>query len=622
MWFGVSAVAVALLATVPARAVDREAVARAVDNGVRYLKAHQQADGTWAHDQIGLTALVGLTLLECDVPSDDAQLQKAVTAVRNAAVHTDQTYSIALAILFLDRLGEPVDVALIESLTVRLLAGQHPTGAWAYTCPTLGGADEQRRLSNMVRDRNQRGPDKGVTRPEAGVRTVRDLPREIQGQLEHIQRQRGGHPVQPGLIGDNSNTQFAILGLWVARRHGLPVDGALGLAEKRFRQTVNGDGGWSYVPPSAALPGAIPGPGRGSTPAMTCAGLLGVGMAHGAWNETALRTDPKGKEPAKPAGKPRDPSKDRVVVDALRLLGQWVDGMATGQPGGKLPRVNRANGKFYYFLWSLERMAVAYGIDKVGRTDWYEWGAPILLANQGGDGSWNNGEFSGAPDTCFALLVLRRANLAQDLSRALKTDKDAMQSALRQGGIGGVAPAKGERKPFFDGPPAEDAGSKPADVATTDQATRLGKQLASAGEGKRDQLIKDLRDGKGAAYTDALAAAIPRLEGEAQKKAREALAERLSRMTSETLGVKLEDDDAEVRRAAALAVAMKEDKGHFDKLIELLNDEEVTVTRAAYAALKDLTKQDFGPAKGASRAERAKAVLAWKEWWRTQAEKK
>ena len=69
-----------------------------------------------------------------------------------------------------------------------------------------------------------------------------------------------------------------------------------------------------------------------------------------------------------------------------------------------------------------------------------------------------------------------------------------------------------------------------------------------------------MRDAKGILYTEALAVAIPHLEGQVRKQAREALAERLSRMTSATLGLKLEDDDTEVRRAAALAVAMKEDK--------------------------------------------------------------
>jgi hypothetical protein len=190
--------------------------------------------------------------------------------------------------------------------------------------------------------------------------------------------------------------------------------------------------------------------------------------------------------------------------------------------------------------------------------------------------------------------------------------KDGMQSALRQGGLGGSDLVKGH-KTFFEKPGSEDAGHKPA--ADEDaRAARLGKQLA-AGSDKQDQTLKELRDHKGAAYTEALASAIPQLDGEARKKAREALAERMARMTSATLGVKLEDDAPEVRRAAALAVAMKEDSAHAYKLIEMLDDRETTVALAAHAALKSLSGEDHGPAKGATRQEHARAVLAWKAWW-------
>jgi hypothetical protein len=406
------------------------------------------------------------------------------------------------------------------------------------------------------------------------------------------------------------------------------VDGALGACEKAFRAGMFPQGGWGYMPAPAAAahmmplmrPGMISPPGMSPTPAMTCAGLLGIGLAYGAWNDSALHTDPK-KEPGKPAApaiKPQDPSKDKAVTDAFKLLGAWVDEMATVKEKGKIPQVNRPNGKFYYFLWSLERVCVAYTVDKVGRTDWYDWGAEVLLGNQATDGSWNNGEFPNGPDTCFALLFLKRANLAADLSRNLKTQmKDGMQAALRQGGLGGAELMKGGRKPFFDGPVSEDPKHKPADDEDA-RAARLGKQLASAEGEKLEQTLKELRDNKGSAYTEALAHAIPRLEGDALKKAREALAERLSRMTSATLGVKLEDDDPEVRRAAALAVAMKEDKAHTYKLIEMLSDPEATVAHAAHAALKSLTNEDFGPAKGAGREERGKAILAWKSWWAKQ----
>jgi hypothetical protein len=618
--------AVLLLAAGSVGAVDKEAVNRAVDGGVRNLRA-VQGDGVWPHDQIGLTALAGLTLLECDVPVDDDLIQKAAAAVRKGAISTEQTYSISLAILFLDRLGEPVDVALIESLTVRLLAGQGHTGAWGYICPRVH--TDENRLTTLVKNRAEHGPDKSATKPEPGTRTVKDMPKEIQGQLDKLQAVRAARGQDLVFPGDNSNTQFAILALWVSRRHGLPVDGALGATEQHFRRSVEVEGGWGYIPnlmpgPRGPAPGVALGNASSSRPAMTCAGLLGVGVAYGAWNESALRTDNKGKDPARPgapAGKPKDPSKDQVVVNAFRLLGFWVDGMAAAQAqaGGKAPRIDNANGKFYYFLWSLERVCVAYSVDKIGKTDWYDWGAEILLANQGHDGGWNNGEFHIA-DTCFALLFLRRANLAKDLSRALKSQmKDGMQTALHQGGLGGAELVKGGgRKAFFDKSVAED---KAAAGAST-QAAKLGKQLATAGEDKQDQILKELREGKGAAYTEALAAAIPQLEGEARKKAREALAERMSRMTSETLGVKLEDDDPEVRRAAALAVAMKDDKAHTYKLIELLSDRETAVARAAYAALKEISREDFGPTKEATREQRAKAILAWKGWWAKQQEKK
>jgi hypothetical protein len=622
----VLAVAAVLLAARPARAVDKEAVNEAIEKGVRKLKGLQGVDGLWPHAQIGLTALCGLTLLECGVPVDDRSVQAAAAAVRAAAADEENTYSLALAILFLDRLGEPVDVALIESMTVRLLAGQQRRGSWTYKCPKVDDA-EQRRLKTLVEKRGEGSRTKDGPKAEPGSRTVKDLPREIQDQLGKVEEKRAEVARNEGVpIGDNSNTQFAILALWVARRRGLPVDGALKETEKYFRASQEAIGGWLYLPMGGG-PG-LPAPAAtnvtSSTPAMTCAGLLGIGLAYGAWNEAALHTDKEKKEPGKPKApevKPQDPSKDRAVVAAFRLLGAWVDGMARWE-GGKPPQLDFRSGRFYYFAWSLERVCVAYGVDTVGKTDWYDWAAQILLANQGADGGWDNGEFRGGPDTCFALLVLKRANLAPDLTRALKTQtKDGMQSALRQGGASGSELVKGGGgKPFFGGPAAENPGHKPA--ADEDaQAARLAKQLAAGGD-KMEQALKDLQKGKGAAYTDALASAIGQLDGEARKKAREALADRLSRMTSATLGVKLEDDDPEVRRAAALAVAMKEDKAFTYKLIEMLDDREATVGHAAHAALKSLTNEDFGPAKDATKEQHARAVLAWKTWWAKQAEKK
>src|SRR5262249_27700502 len=120
------------------------------------------------------------------------------------------------------------------------------------------------------------------------------------------------------------------------------------------------------------------------------------------------------------------------------------------------------------------------------------------------------------------------------------------------------------------------------------------------------------------AYTQALAGAIPRLPATSQRKARDALAERLTRMTAATLRERLTDEDVEMRRAAALACGMKEDKQYVPDLIPRPEDRAARGARAAQGALKHLTKEDFGPAAKASPAERAAAIDRWKTWWNRQ----
>jgi HEAT repeat protein len=135
---------------------------------------------------------------------------------------------------------------------------------------------------------------------------------------------------------------------------------------------------------------------------------------------------------------------------------------------------------------------------------------------------------------------------------------------------------------------------------------------------RQDQLLEQLRDGKGVQFTEALVSAIPRLEGEAKRKGRDALADRMTRMSDKTLAAYLQDEEPELRAAAALACAMKESKERVPDLIRLLSDPEAVVERSAHAALKSLTGQDCGPSAGADRAERAKAIAAWKVWWDKQ----
>ncbi len=89
-------------------------------------------------------------------------------------------------------------------------------------------------------------------------------------------------------------------------------------------------------------------------------------------------------------------------------------------------------------------------------------------------------------------------------------------------------------------------------------------------------------------------------------------------MTVATLRDRLKDTDTELRRGAAVAAAMKEDKALIPDLIAVLDDREAWVVRAAGVALNRLTGQDFGPTANATPEQRAKAIAAWKDWWNKQ----
>src|SRR5262245_36130532 len=110
---------------------------------------------------------------------------------------------------------------------------------------------------------------------------------------------------------------------------------------------------------------------------------------------------------------------DPQVRSALLLLGRVLDYTPDKKGPEPIPKF-LIMGDEYYFLWALERVAVAYGLQTIGNQDWYRWGSDILIPRQGPDGSWHGKFWEGGVDTCFALLFLRQANLSKDLTVTLK----------------------------------------------------------------------------------------------------------------------------------------------------------------------------------------------------------
>lgn len=645
------ALAAAAFLANPVAPQSEDQIQQAINHGVEFLRSIQERDGTFVyeasdraaegggqekrmHRTIGATALAGLTMLECDVSHDDPAVQKAATMVRRNVVGLNFTYTIALSLMFLDKLGDPQDIPLIESLGLRLLEGQHADGGWSYDCPPISESELTRLKSNLQRSSEltarKGAPDSNPVRR----RPADALSPEIKKQLEGLRRPQDEEgrlrAIQRDLLtrgpSDNSNSQFAITALWIARRYGLPVQMTLNKVARRYA----GSGpGWGYV-------------GRmRPTLSMTCAGLMGLAANYGA-NAEAAHAEGTAEQ------KKPDPGKNPDVRGGFLALGSLMKtNLAKAAAGRGFSPLNRIRAapvdrlpfgpqemdepaNIYYILWGVERVAVAYGYRTISKKDWYVWGADLLLALQKPNGSWQGAYAGGGADTCFALLFLRRANLAPDLSTALRGKiVDPAEISLQSGGVGGGAlagrqdPPAPEGEPRTDTPNPRPGGSSPSRAKPTPERPAATERTPTTPMDRFDAILQGLRDAKGAQNTDALLRYIHTLQGDAKEKARDTLAERLTRMSAKTLRSCLQEDDAEMRSAAALACGMKGETDLIPDLIPRLEDTAPRVQKAAHVALKALAPngEDFGPEPDATRVERAKAVNEWKDWWAKQKRK-
>jgi VWFA-related protein len=329
-------------------------VAKAISRGLEFLQANQTREGSWSEPRVGghelgVTALAGLALLENEVDVDDPAVKRASRVVRELASDATVTYDLALAILFLAREHPespgPND-ALISGLAARLAYGQRPTGMWTYFVPP------------DVKSGSRRGAD---------LSEIRSVPENLRD-------------------GDNSNTQFALLAIWAAGRHGFDPNTALERIERHFRKTQQENGRWLY-----ALNWSD------STPAMNCAALMGLAIS-------ASRPDKAERQTSRARGAAL--AADPIFKAGLREV---------MKDARQLSRDSQI-----YYLWSLERVCVALGLRALDTFDWYAEGAKVLLSEQHRDGSWDQGTHGAIPETCLALLFLRKANLAFELERVLK----------------------------------------------------------------------------------------------------------------------------------------------------------------------------------------------------------
>lgn len=648
----------------------------AIKAGAKYLKEIHAPGGGYRGGShgVGTACLGGLALLEAGESIDSPELVNISNFVRNQALSTTGTYEVALTIMFLDRMGTPADVPLLQFMGIRLLSGQNRDGSWSYNCGLTLNPNEERRLRGVLvrearlvaapvappkvtspmpekpkpvpRDDLPKDPSDPIKPKENPVRPKvepkkadppkTETPKESFPKL-HEEAARYARILTEnnnnglfGLGGDHSNTQFATVALWCARRNGVPVDNAIALLDRYYRACQNNNGSWGYTARG------------GESPAMTCAGLIALGLGYGL-KEAAMRNRPDaGKKGAPDLGI----DKDKALEAGLKYLGTAINRDAQQDDrvikGKKRFRLNDSNENLY-LLWSIERVGVLLGLNTIGNIDWYAWGADALVASQRRDGSWTSTFHGGAePDvsTPLAVLFLSRANLAGDLSRSLRGQvKDPGTATLVGGGdISKLLPSGGKTDPTNSStkndpvktdprtdpktdPKADPSRPNPVSPVTRpdeDYLKKVDRLVLAVKAGRGDdmgELLNRYAETKGAEYTEALARLAAQFTGASQTQAREALARRLTRMTVGTLFEMLRDSDPEIRRAAALACGSKSDKILVPELIRLLGDSDPQIVQNARQSLKVLTKVDFGPEPTANSTERTKALLAWRQWW-------
>lgn len=555
--------------------------------GVDFLRGKYAKEIPQGEESIGAACMAGLAMLEYGVPGADPAIKTITAAVREAAYKQNRTYGISLCLMYLDRYGEPSDLPLIQFLAVRLLAGQTVNKGWSYECvPAIPQADEQR----------LRAIKPGVP--------AKFHP-EVARYAESL-RGTGG-----GVADDNSNTQFAVIAVWMSRKHGVPVDAALQRIRERFITNQNPKHfGWAYI-------GGVESINDPGSPAMYCAGLIGLSTGIALDLEQRAKNEPKADPKLDPKKQPARPMTlvEQRAAFAFKGLGNHLAEAAKNGKNGGLVLKDAEHGHYdLYFLWSVERVGVIYGYDKIGGIDWYDAGAESLVRAQAGDGSWP-GSYGPEVNTSFAVLFLCRSNLARDLSGKVQKETSTEMRA-------GAGPS-GPKDPTTPGTKIDPFASPelPLPAPAGSEVATLAAELLRAGDNDWAKTLAKLQTSKGSINTQALVTAVGRLEGDKRKEARAALAERLTRMNAETLRAMAKSEEPELRRGAVLAMAMKDDKGHVPDIVAAMSDEEDMVVRAARAGLLSLTGEDFGPRPNATAGEKALTAKDWQEWLAKQKKK-
>lgn len=329
--FGVFALTVATLGCATRSAIAQdvtpEQVNRAIERGVEYVKSKQFPNGAW--DELpnypgGITSLMTLALISCDISPDSPSIRNALAQLRR--VERQKTYVVALQTMAFAAASPQADLFLIRQNARWLMERRLATGVWTY----------------------------------AG--------------------ERGS--------GDNSNTQFALLGLQAASEAGVEIpDKFWERCRQHWIRYQTPVGAWNYNNSGNV------------TGSMTAAGISSLVITGRELN--SVREGIYRQKKIRCAGA----AEDRNLQAALDWVGRNIDPNDFRNPGGD-------EVWLYYYMYGLERAGRLTGRRFFGDHDWYRRGAAFLIAKQGPDGAWPGGNATlQQSNTAFALLFLSKGKI-------------------------------------------------------------------------------------------------------------------------------------------------------------------------------------------------------------------
>ncbi|EDM26670.1 hypothetical protein LNTAR_18525 [Lentisphaera araneosa HTCC2155] len=171
--------------------------------------------------------------------------------------------------------------------------------------------------------------------------------------------------------GDNSVTQFALLGLNAARAAGVRIpDVVFERSRDHYIRQQNKDGGWGYVS------------SRNVTPSMTAAGLSSLSIC-GEELEDSLE-----------------------VKKGPRFIGKYLSNPNIQKSYNKLENILKTSPQSIfsngYTSYGLERVGIFFDRRYIANIDWYRFGATSMIRNQF--------RFSTYSEPFFSLLFLAKGN--------------------------------------------------------------------------------------------------------------------------------------------------------------------------------------------------------------------